>query len=442
MRSLWIRFCLCCAVLSAALLMAAATQAQEPVERHLVDGIAAVVGDEIILESEVDEELYIYQMRAGDVSPEDALKVRSEIVRGMIEETLLVAMARRDTIGLDPGELDQEMDRRVDELVQRHGSREALQAALETEGLTLDQLRAVYRKEIERRLLAQKVVRKEVQSHITVTWREVEDYYNEHKDEVAQVPEGYKVAGILVTPKVSEATKSAALERMNEAAAKLRSGVPFEDVAREYSEDASAQRGGDLGVVTRGMMVPEFEDAVFALEEGEISGIVPTRFGFHIIQVTEKGDNTVRARHILIRVSPGPDADARAKATADSLRARAAAGEDFAELASRRSDDPVSREQGGELGWFTPEDLSPTFYGVIKNLAPGDVAEVVKGETGYYVLKLLDHRDPRIAALDEIRDDLKDLLFARKAEAAYNELIDRLKKEIFVDVRTETVPEE
>ena len=101
-----------------------------------------------------------------------------------------------------------------------------------------------YRKEIERRLLAQKVVRREVQSHINVTWGEVENYYNEHKDEVAQVPEAYHLAGILVTPKVSESEKMAAMDRMREAAQLLAKGTPFEDVAREYSDDASATRGG------------------------------------------------------------------------------------------------------------------------------------------------------------------------------------------------------
>ncbi|MBN2564441.1 MAG: peptidylprolyl isomerase [Candidatus Eisenbacteria bacterium] len=423
------------------------TEEQAPVkqlsaERSLVDGIAAVVGDEIILESEVDEELYIYQMRAGSIPQADALKVRSEIVRGMIEETLLVAMARRDTIELAPGELGQEMDKRVEELVERHGSRDALMAALESEGLTLERLRTIYRKEIERRLLAQKVVRSEVQSKITVTWREVDDYYNEHADEVARVPEAYHVAGMLVTPKISEAAKRAAIDRLNEAVGLLESGASFEEVAARYSDDNSAARGGDLGVITRGMMVPEFEDAVFALEEGEISGVVPTRFGFHIVQVTEKGNGTVRARHILARVSPGPEDDVRARATADSLKARVIAGEDFSELARRRSDDPISRENGGDLGWFARKDLSDTFYDVLKDLVSGEVGEIVKGETGYYVLRLLEHKDERIASLDEIRDDLKDLIFARKAEEAYNKLIDRLSKEIFVDVRTEMVSEE
>jgi peptidyl-prolyl cis-trans isomerase SurA len=427
-------------LVGALLLPAARSAAQEPGQRQIVDGIAAVVGDEIILDSEVDEELYIYQMRSGGIKPEDALKVKSDILRGMIEETLLVAMAHRDTVTLQPGELDQEMDRRVTELEQRHGSKEALESALESEGLTLDKLKQIYSKEIERRLLAQKVVRNEVQSRIDVTWGEVTDYYEQHKDEVGQVPEAYHLAGILITPKVSEAAKLAAMQRMQQAAKELADGTPFGEVAKKYSDDASATRGGDIGTVRRGMMVPEFEDALFSLEEGEVSGIVPTRFGYHIIQVTEKGDDYVKARHILARVAPGPEDEERARATADSLSARAIAGEDFAELARARSDDPISSESGGDLGWFSRSDLSPVFAGVVQDMSAGEIAQPIKGETGFYVLKVLEHNPPRVASLDEIRDDLRDLIFSQKAEEAYNKLIDRLKSEIFVDVRTDTAP--
>ncbi len=416
---------------------------QPPEARQLVDAIAAVIGDEIILESEVDEEYYIYQMRGGaPVAPEDVARVRSGIVREMVDEMLLVAMAHRDSIELGPGELEREMESRVEELVQRHGSEDALRAALEEEGLTLAELKELYRAEIERRLLAEKVVRSEVHSKIDVTWREVERYYEENKDDVARMPEAYQVAGILVVPKVSASAERAAFDRMRDMSDRLAAGEPFEQLAAAYSDDPSAGAGGDLGTFGRGVMVPEFEDAVFALEPGETSGIVRTRFGLHIIEVLEKTDDTVHARHILTRLAPGPEDDARARATAESLRARALAGEDFAELARVRSDDATSRDAGGVLGWFSKEDLAPSFLDALSDLSPGDVAEVVRGGSGYYVLKLLAHEDERVAGLDEVRENLKDYLFARKAEAAYNDLIDRLSGEIYVDIREKLVPEE
>lgn len=434
------------AAIAAVVLLAVCACGQEAPavgERRLVDGIAAVIGDEIILESEVDEEFYLYQMRTGGRIPEnDAAAVRSEIVREMVDETLLVAMAKRDSIELAEGELDAELERRVSALREQHGSQEALDRALAAEGLTVDELRDAYRDDIERRLLAEKAVRKEVHATIDVTWREVEEYYEEHADEVARVPEAYEVAGILVTPKVSDAAKQRGVERMTQVAERLAAGGSFEDLAREFSEDASAQVGGDLGTFGRGMMVPEFEDAAFALEPGEVSGIVPTRFGFHIIQVLEKGEDTVRARHILARVEPGPEDEERARAAAESLRQLVLGGRDFGDVAREHSDDRVTGEVGGTLGWFTSEELAPPIHGILVALEPGEIGDVVRGDTGYYVIKLLAHEPGRIGTLDEVREDLREYLFNLKVREGLAALIERLSNELYVDVRTPTVSRE
>jgi peptidyl-prolyl cis-trans isomerase SurA len=407
--------------------------------RQLIDGIAAVVGDEIILESEVDEEFYIYQMRTGArVLADEAERIRSEIVHEMVDEMLLVAKARRDSILLDEGELDGEIERRVTELRERHGSEEALEEALAQEGVTLEDLKRIYADDIERRLLAQKVVGREVHSKIDVTWGEVEEYYEAHSDEVGAVPEAFRLAGILVAARPSEAAKTAAIQKMNEARSRLEEGTPFEQVAAEFSDDASAARGGDLGTFGRGTMVPEFEEAVFALAPGEVSGIVPTRFGFHIIQVTEVEGEEVHARHILARVTPGPEDNERANARAESLRQLAVDGADFEALATEHSDDETSRSNGGVLGWFREGDMAPAIEGAVSELSAGELAPVVPGDNGFYVIKLLEHEEERVASLDEVREDLREYIYGLKAEEAYTALMDRLSGEIFIDIRTGT----
>jgi peptidyl-prolyl cis-trans isomerase SurA len=439
------------AALAALTVVFAVAQAQEEAgttesrpPRQLVDAIAAVVGDEIILESEVDQEFYLYQMRTGStaMTQDEMAEVRSGIVRDMVDEMLLVAMAHRDTVELQPGELDEEMDKRVADLVERHGSQAALDAALAEEGLTLGDLRDIYRDEIERRLLAEKIVRAEVHGGVSVTWGEVEQYYEEHREEVGEIPEAFLVAGIMVMPKITESARAAAYDRMAEVSELLAAGEPFEELAREYSDDPSGTTGGNLGTFGRGVMVPEFEDAVFAMQAGEVSGIIQTRFGFHIVEVLDVTDAGVTARHILARVAAGPDDEIRARATAESLRQRVLDGEDFEELARARSDDPASREEGGVLGWFSRENLAPAFQEVITGLEVGEVAEVTPGESGFYVLKLVEHSEARTATLDEVREDLRDYIFAQKVDTAYAELIDRLSNEIFVDIRTGLAPEE
>ncbi len=427
------------ALVAAMLLVAAGTACGE---RHLVDGIAAVVGDQVILESEIDEELYLYQARAGGevTSDEDALALRDRLLREMVDEMLLVAKARRDTIALEPGELDDEIARRVDDLKARHGSEEAFQAALAAEGFTEADLKKLYRDDIERRLLAQRVVDKEVRPRVDVTWAEVSAYYAEHAAEVASVPEGYEVAGILIMPKISEDAKRAAYARLEEVRARLERGEAFEDLARQYSDDPSGANGGDLGTFARGAMVPEFEEAAFALNAGETSGVVTTRFGFHLIRVVEKSGDTIRARHILARLSTGPEDDSRAVALAESVRQRAAAGEDFAVLAAAYSDDARSSAAGGVLGWFTPDDLVPEFRGAIEAMVPGEVGPILEGDGGYYVVKLLSHEVARTATLEEVRPKLRDFLMNQRMEEEYRKLVDRLSGEIYVDLRSKAAP--
>ena len=413
--------------------------AQEQLQ--LIDGIAAIVGDEIILESEVDEEFYIYQMRTGaNISGAEADEIRAGIVREMVDEMLLVAKARRDSIVVAEDELETEIERRISDLRERHGSEEALQAALAQEGVTLEELKKIYRDDIERRLLAEKVVRQDVHSRIDVTWGEVADYYEENRDEVAQMPESYRLAGILIAPEPSESAKRVAIEKLSEAREKLEQGVPFEEVAAEYSEDASAERGGNLGRIRRGMMVPEFEEAAFSLEPGETSGIVPSRFGFHIIQAVEAMGEEIRARHILVRVAPGPEDYERARSRADSIRQLAMEGADFGELALQFSEDYSTRDSGGVLGWFQAGEMAPFIEEAVKSVGVGEIAPVVEGEGGYYVIKVLEHEDERIASLDEVREELRDYIYGQKAQQAYSELMSKLSSQIFVDIRTEGLP--
>jgi peptidyl-prolyl cis-trans isomerase SurA len=433
-------------ILATVILCAPAARGQDAPaggERRLVDAIAAVIGDEIILESEVDEAFYLYQIRTGSRVPQDeAAAVRSEILRELVDEALLVAMARRDSVELAEGEVDAELERRVDAVRARHGSQEALDAALSAEGLTIAELRDIYREDVARRLLAEKIVRQEVHANIDVTWREVEEYYEEHTEEVARVPEVYEVAGILVTPKVSDKAKAEAIDRLKRVEERLEDGDSFEDLAREFSDDASAQVGGDLGTFGRGEMVQEFEEAAFALEPGEVSGIVPTRFGFHIIKSVERGEATVHAKHILASVGPGEDDEERARATAESLKQLVLAGRDFGDVAREHSDDPVSKEAGGVLGSFAPDDLSPEIMSVLETVEPGELADVVRGDTGYYVLRLLSHTPPRIASLDEVRENLREFLFDMRVRDGVAALIDRLSEELYVDIRTPTVSAE
>ncbi|NOZ49776.1 MAG: hypothetical protein GXP37_06960 [Chloroflexi bacterium] len=182
-------------------------------------------------------------------------------------------------------------------------------------------------------------------------------------------------------------------------------GEDFAVVAKELSEDpGSAPNGGELGWFGRGQMVPAFEDAAFSLAVNEISQPVKTDFGFHIIQVEEKDEakDQVRARHILFRIDTSPAADAvaaaekKALSKLDDAKTRIEAGESFADVAKELSDDPVSAEKGGDLGWFAADNtrLPAEVVTAAFSLEPGQLSDPIKTNAGYYLIQV-EEKDPQ-----------------------------------------------
>ena len=194
-----------------------------------------------------------------------------------------------------------------------------------------------------------------------------------------------------------------ALKKITEARARIvDGGEDFAAVAKEISEDpGSGANGGELGCFGKGQMVPEFEEAAFSLAKGEVSQPVKTDFGYHLIQVydTKPDEDQVCARHILIRVDRSPDQEAIDKADAEAqkklaeIKARIENGEDFATVAKEVSEDPLTAEKGGDLGWVFRGEREEAFDQVAFALAPGQISDPVKLADGYAII-LVEEKDP------------------------------------------------
>jgi len=220
----------------------------------------------------------------------------------------------------------------------------------------------------------------------------------------------------------------------------IRSGGDFADFAKRYSTDAgSAASGGDLGWEKRGVFVREFEETVFSMKEGDISDIVKTQFGFHIIQLLGRRGESVHARHILMKIDKGPASDSAAVEFLRSLRQRVLKGESFAELAGKYSEDEDTKSVGGDLGTLTADQLQPDFSGQIKELKAGEISEpqrtVVGSSYGFHIIWMRKRTPPHAINLNDDFKRVEQLALYMKRNKLNAEWIDGLKKTIYVDIR-------
>lgn len=424
-----------------------------PAQERL-DGIAAVVNDEVVLQSDVEEQLYLFLMRSQS-QPDSATidTLRREILDQLIDEKLIVAEAQRQGLTVPREEVDAQVDKAISDAKQRLGSEAAFLEQLQRENMTEAQLRQKYQRELERQIIAQRLVQKQVPPE-KVSAAEAEAFFKQHPEKFPMVPAELRLAVIQIPVEADSVTRREALQRARAAKRRIESGEKFAKVAQEVSEDpGSARSGGDLGFFGRQQMDPAFEQAAFTLPVGRVSDPIATPFGWHIIEVIERDtlstasgadsiDATgqravdVHARHILIRV-PLDEADAeRARALAESVRARAVKGEDFAELVGKYSRFQGPASPGGDLGFISMGAVQPQIAAGLENVPVGGVSEVLPNQAGFNIFKVLDKREERAYTLEEIKDDLPQVVSQIRNRERYDAWVQGLRDKSHIEIRS------
>jgi peptidyl-prolyl cis-trans isomerase SurA len=403
----------------------------------VLDRVVAVVDKEIILESELQTQMQIYATPARiDLSVKATRdSLANQILDKMIEDKELLVQARRDTsISVTNKDIEEALTRQIERIKSQFPTEEAFLAQLRAEGLTLKELRSQYRDEIHNQLLKEKLIQERL-GKVKVSSGEVKEFYETHADSLPEKPAGVRLAHILISTVPGQATRDSLYSYAELLRQKALAGEDFAALARAYSEDPSASDGGDLGWFSRGEMVPEFDEAALALQTGQISDVVETQYGFHIIKCTGRKEDKIKASHILIKLTPSPEDLNRKKALADSLYDLIKNGADFAELARQYSDDEESRQSGGELGWYGADDLLPGFKEALSGIDIGQVSEPVMSDFGYHVIKLEDRRDSAPLDPKEDYDTLEELAKRDKTQSQIQEWIARVSSGLYIDKR-------
>jgi len=407
-----------------ALLIATLAQAQ------ILDRIVAVVDNDIILESEVNAQVQLLIVN-NKIDP-NTPGLKQQVLQSMINEKLILAKAIEDSVTVTDEEVQQQLDNIIQQRIQQFGSEARLE---EMYGMPLARIRREFREEMRKNLLAQRLQQQRFGS-TQIGRYEVEEFYRSYRDSLPRVPEEVELAHIFVRPKVSEEAKAAATSKIQVLADSLKQGSDFAALARRHSEDpGSAPQGGDLGFVRRGQFVKEFEAAVFALNEKQISGIVETDFGLHIIQLLERRGDAVHARHILLRIEKTKASDDAATVLLDSLRRRALAGESFAELAKKYSERKETSMIGGELGTFELEQLDKGTFDAISGLKEGEIsqpAQLVEGNSyGYHIILLRKRTPAHTMTLEQDYRRIEALALNFKRTKDYQTWLEELRGKIY-----------
>jgi peptidyl-prolyl cis-trans isomerase SurA len=404
---------------------------------QMLDRVVAVVGDDMILQSQLEQQIQFFVLN-NKLDPNTS-GLREQVLQSMINEKLIVAKAIEDSVVVSEEEVTQQLEAVIRERVQAVGSEERLEQYY---GMPISRIKREFRDEMRNSLLAQKLQQQRFgAAHIGRL--EVEEFYRTYKDSLGEVPEEVELAHILVKPKFDEMAKAEARKKMLALLDSLKAGVPFEDLARRHSQDpGSAPQGGDLGLVRRGLFVKEFESAVFGLKEGQVSDIVETEFGMHIIQLLERRGDAVHPRHILLRIERTQASEDSAIAFLRSLRQRILAGENFADLAKKYSEDPETANIGGNVGVVELSQLQQfdkTYYETVMAMKPGEISEPVKVTVGsqyaYHIIWLKSRTPAHKPTLEQDYRRIESIALNFKRQKEYAAWIEELRKNIYWESR-------
>lgn len=396
---------------------------------EVLDRIVAKVGSEIILKSELKEHRnQMQQMGAIDHSVSDL-----EVLNDMIESHLILQVAKDKGYKVDSFRIRQMINAQIEEQYQRFGSERAFRDELRRAGMSLSQLREFYENMIKEQQLREMIIQSEISARITVSDSELEEFYQDNID-LLPLREAKTEIGLIridITPK--EETLRQARTEINRIYDRIREGQDFSQLAREYSDCPSSRLGGDLGFFGRGTMIAEFEKAAFSLQPGEISSVVETAHGYHIIKMEERDEDDIRVRHILKMLKPTEEDISETRQKAEQISSRISAGEDFSEIVRQYSDDPTAKDNG-LLGELSEEEYPEQFKEQLKEIEVGELTEPIEEENSIYILKKTRTIPQRPYKLDEIKDELREHLRMEKKLEHYEKWITELRKDSYIEI--------
>ncbi|MFA8449410.1 MAG: peptidylprolyl isomerase [Bacteroidales bacterium] len=418
--------------------------AQDKPQGQVIDEVAAVVGKNIILKSDIENQFAQLSMQAGIKGSDE--EVKCQLLDDLLFGKLLLEKAELDSLVVKDAQVNAEMDQRLAYFTAQFGSTEKMEKFYNR---SLEEIKEELRKGIKENIL-QNLAKNEITATVTITPSEVKHFFrNIPKDSIPLINAEFQIAQITKQPPISIEEKLEVKKKLNDLRKRVLNGEKFSTLAILYSEDpGSAKKGGELGFMERGKLVPEFEAVAYKLKDGEISDIVETKFGFHIIQLVERRGNSINVRHILLQKKVSPEALAKAKYSLDSLANLIRTDSITFDQALKSSDDKNKQNKGLLVNPFDQSDkfladqlnqVDPQLAYIVKGLKVGQISNAVpfvdqEGQNAYRILSLVSKSKPHRADLKEDYNRIAEMALENKKKESIQKWINGAIKDSYIKI--------
>jgi len=400
------------------------------------DRILAVVGNDIILESDFQYQLQLYarQNQLTEINP----LIAQQIFQQLLTDKIIYAKAEQDSVSVTEDEINKELEFRIKSLTEQFGTEKKIE---EVYGMSLGKIKLTLKEDLQKKLKSDKLKRKKFAVAMKVSDKEVREFFKNYRDSIPNASEELEISHIYLLRKVSDAEKKTAREKALLILDSIKSGVDFSELAKRNSDDKqSAVNGGDLGFAKRGMFVKEFEETLWLLKSGEVSGLVETEFGYHIIKQTEKKGDQVKSQHILISYPKLESSDLETINFLKDLKSKIENGKiSFEDAAKEYSQDPETNKKDGYIGIVPAERLDSNVVDALNNIPEGGITDPQrvgdKRSYGYEIIKLKKKSPSHELTLSGDYDRIKRYAEVFKENKEMEKWINELRESVFVDVK-------
>jgi len=401
-----------------------------------IDGIAAIVGENIILKSDVSQVVGMTALQRGlDVSKDRAVleKLQGDVLGSLIDQKVILEMAKLDSIEVAEKDVERALEQQIETFIMRAGTEKMAETML---GQSLNDFRREYWYDMRDRLITEQYQQQLIMS-VNINRENVVNFFTSYKDSLPRFPVTMKIRHLLIRIKPSEKSRSDAEKKINTVRERILTGESFSALAEIYSADpGSKNNGGSLGYIRRNQMVKEFETIAFTQKINMLSEPVETSFGFHILETTEKSGEKIKVRHILISPAITEEDETNTYNYAMMLRDSSKSLASFKKLVTKYSDDEPTKKIGGDLGWITPNNSPiPAIAEVLGLLEKDECSRPVKSDLGYHLLWVEAVKPGGRPSLETHWIEIEEIALNHKRMEYFQEWVVAARTNIFIDIK-------